>query len=82
MSTVIQFPRKRPLEAHELPAEWSRALKMHYVHMTYAGLYTHQEAFESCQFDHDQRQREGETHDEYLLRHARAAWARSPGKRS
>ena len=42
---IIQFPRKRPLEMHELPSHWPQNLKSYYVHVTYDGYNTHENAF-------------------------------------
>lgn len=78
---IIQFPRKTPLEEHELPKEWSDAVKVNYVHMTYDGLYSHEDAFRSCQIAHEERRRDGEKYDDYVLRLAQSALTRALKKK-
>ena len=56
---IIQFPLKRPLEQRQLPVDWSDWLRLHYLHMTYDGQYSHEKAFRICQSMLDERQREG-----------------------
>lgn len=71
---IIQFPRKTPLEWHELPDDWSERLKRHYVHVTYSGFNSHQDAFAYCQIMAAvPPQAKGESDSAYLLRKARAA---------
>lgn len=72
---IIQFPRKTPLEEHELPAHWSEALKSRYVHWTYDGFKSHEEAFEYCEtMSQVEPRRQDESERDYLLRRATAAF--------
>ncbi len=70
---IIQFPRKTPLERHELPAHWSEYLKGYYVHVTLDGYNSHEDAFSYCENMAAQPpQAKGESRTDYLLRMARA----------
>ena len=82
---IIPFPatRTRPLEEHELPAHWSQALRGHYLHVTYDGFNTHDQAFRYCEaMASIEPQRDGEASQDYLLRQARAAIAQLPLRKS
>jgi len=71
---IIAFPRKKPLEAHELPAHWGPRERSHYLHVTYDGFNSHEDAFHYCETMAAVRpQKPGESDMDYLLRRALAA---------
>ena len=71
---IIQLPRKKPLEEHELPTHWPDELKSRYVHLTYDGYRSHEEVFEFCEMmSQVEPQRRGESDRDYWRRRARAA---------
>ena len=68
---VIPFPRKHPLQSHELPENWPAGMRGLYTQMTYDGHSTHEDAFEYCDTMAMLRQEPGESGREYSLRRAR-----------
>lgn len=82
-ATVIPFPRTRALEEHELPAHWSPQMRGHYLHVTYDGFNTHDQAFRYCEaMAAVEPQKVGESARDYSLRQARAAIAMLPKRRA
>ena len=81
---IIQFPRKTPLEAHELPAHWGRRERAYYLHVTYDGFNSHEDAFAYCEaMSKVPPQGEGESKMDHLLRRAQATIATlSPRKQT
>lgn len=78
---VVAFPgrRVRPLNEDQLPAHWSRGLRAHYLHVTYDGFNTHDQAFRYCEaMAAVEPQKVGESARDYSLRQARAAIALLP----
>lgn len=73
---IIQFPvqRTRPLLAHELPEHWGKSERGHYLHVTYDGFNSHEDAFAYCEaMSRVPPQQAGESLEYWTLRRARAA---------
>lgn len=77
---VVAFPgrRVRPLNEDQLPAHWSPQMRGHYLHVTYDGFNTHDQAFRYCEAMAALHRGEDESERDYMLRCARAAVALLP----